>query len=110
MSEIRKMFADYKSEGHTWITLAKGAYYPDVLVEAAELYKPVLVIFGQLLKTSESYIRLFMQISEIPDGWMRIQVARVFRKYVSPETPVEMLKKKSQAAAICERFGAGFRP
>jgi hypothetical protein len=51
-----------------------------------------------------------MQIMEIPDGWMRIQLARVFRKYVSPETPVEMLKKKSQAQEITERFGHRFRP
>lgn len=79
MTEIPKTFADYKAEAHNWITLAKGSYYPDVLAEASELYKPVLVMFGQLLKTSESSIRLFMQISEIPDGWMRIQVARVFR-------------------------------
>lgn len=41
---------------------------------------------------------------------MRIQLARVFRKYVSPETPVEMLKKKTKAREICEQFGQGFRP
>ena len=51
-----------------------------------------------------------MQIAELQPQWMRIQVCRVFRKYVSPETPVEMLKKKSAATAICENFGAGFRP
>jgi hypothetical protein len=33
----------------------------------------------------------------------------VFRKYVSPETPVEMLKKSTQAKKICEDFGDGFR-
>lgn len=41
---------------------------------------------------------------------MRVQLCRVFRKYVSPETPVEMLKKKTQARKICEDFGGGFRP
>lgn len=40
---------------------------------------------------------------------MRVQLARVFRKYASPETPVEMLKKKSAADKICEQFGMGFR-
>jgi hypothetical protein len=105
-----KSFADYQAEGHNWITLASGDYYPDILKEATELYKPVLVLFGQLLRTSESSARLFIQITEIPDGWMRIQLARVFRKYVSPETPVEMLKKKSQAHEIIERFGNRFRP
>ena len=41
---------------------------------------------------------------------MRVQLARVFRKYVSPETPVEMLKKKTQAQEIIDHFGSGFRP
>jgi hypothetical protein len=41
---------------------------------------------------------------------MRVQLARVFKKYVSPETPVEMLKKKSKAQEICDQFGDGFRP
>jgi len=104
-----KSFADYKKDGHKWITLATGEYYPDILKDACELYKPVLVMFGHMLKTSESSVALFMQISSVPDGWMRVQLARVFRKYVSPETPVEMLKKKTQAKIICEQFGKGFR-
>ncbi|MEW6381574.1 MAG: bstEII [bacterium] len=103
-------FAEYKINGHNWITLATGEYYPDILKDACELYKPVLVMFGQLLKTSESSIRLFMQISEVPNGWMRVQLARVFRKYVSPETPVEMLKRSTKAKEICDQYGASFRP
>ena len=102
-------FADYKPDGRNWITLATGEYYPDILKDACELYKPVLTLFGQLLRSSESSNRLFMQIAEQTDGWMRVQLARVFRKYVSPETPVEMLKQKSKAAKICEEFGKGFR-
>jgi len=105
-----RSFADYKVGNHIWITLATGEYYPDILSDACELYQPVLVMFGQILKRSESSVRLFMEISEIPDGWMRIQLARVFRKYVSPDTPVEMLKKKTQAKNICDQFGNRFRP
>lgn len=103
-------FLDYKAEGHIWITLAKGAYYPDYLENALALYKPYLELFGQLIQTSESSERLFMQIASIPDGTARIQLARIFRKYVSPETPVEMLKVKAKASDIITRFGAGFRP
>ena len=51
-----------------------------------------------------------MQIAEQGDGWMRRQLARVFKKYVSPATPVEMLKVKSNAAKICREFDTGFRP
>ncbi|HEU4637523.1 MAG TPA: bstEII, partial [Candidatus Binatia bacterium] len=106
----QKTFADYKETGHDWITLATGEYYPDILKDACILYQPVLVMFGRLLESSESSVRLFMQIAEVPNQWMRIQLARVFRKYVSPPTPVEMLKKKSKAREICERFGGDFRP
>lgn len=104
-----KKFSDYKAEANLWITLSTGEYYPDILPLACELYKPVLVIFGELLRRSHSSTNLLMLISEIPEQWMRIQTARVFRKYVSPETPVELLKKKRQASIICEQFGKGFR-
>lgn len=102
-------FGEYKKEAASWITLASGEYYPDILPEACELYKPVLVMFGQLLKTSESSEVLFRQICEISEGWIRVQLARVFRKYVSPETPVEMLKKKTAVDLICRNFGKRFR-
>ena len=104
-----KSFNDYRDEGHLWITLSTGEYYPDVLPLACELYKPVLITFGQLLKSAHSSTDLFMAIASTNPQWMRIQLCRVFRKYVSPETPVEMLKKKSAANEICNRFGKGFR-
>jgi hypothetical protein len=70
-----KKFRDYKADAANWITLANGEFYPDILVDACQLYRPVLEIFGQLLKTSESSQRLFMGTSEIKQTWMRIQLA-----------------------------------
>ncbi len=107
---MEKKFRDYKAENANWITLATGEFYPDILVDACNLYKPVLELFGQLLKSSESSEKLFLQTVEITQPWMRIQLARVFRKYVSPNTPVEMLKQKRKAQWICQEFGKGFRP
>jgi hypothetical protein len=95
-SAARRTFADYWDDAANWITLAGGEYYPDILPEARELYKPVLVLFGQILKRSESSRALFMNICELRETWMRIQLARVFRKYVSPSTPVEMLKERKK--------------
>lgn len=109
MAVMQKSFADYKTDAHNWITLTSGEYYPDVLEEACELYKPVLVMFEQIVKRCETSERLFMEICDVPNSWMRIQLARVFRKYVSPDTPVELLKKKTQAAQICDNFGYKFR-
>jgi hypothetical protein len=102
-------FGDYKKDAHNWITLATGEFYPDILPQACELYKPVLVMFGQFVRSSESSAALFRRICEVSEGWMRIQLARVFRKYVSPNTPVEMLKKKSSCESIIEYFGQEFR-
>jgi len=107
---MSKNFRDYKNDGANWITLASGEFYPDILIDACQLYRPVLEIFGQLLKSSESSQRLFLGTTEFKQPWMRIQLARVFRKYVSPNTPVEMLKKKCNAQWICDEFGKGFRP
>jgi hypothetical protein len=103
-------FRDYKKDAANWITLASGEFYPDILMDACKLYRPVLELFGQLLKSSESSKRLLLEIANISEQWMRIQLSRVFRKYVSPNTPVEMLKKKTKAEWICSEFGKYFRP
>ena len=103
-------FIDYKNEGHNWITLSTGEFYPDILEYATELYEPVLTAFKRLLLSSESSTRLFLQIVDVGDPWMRIQLCRVFRKYVSPATPVEMLKRKTKAQETCDQFSHQFRP
>jgi len=110
VKKLRRTFSDYKEEAHLWITLSSGEYYPDILPRACELYRPVLVMFGQLLQSAHSSPDLFMAIADVREQWMRIQLCRVFRKYVSPDTAVEMLKKKGAAKQICERFGKRFRP
>jgi hypothetical protein len=107
---MKSKFRDYKQEAANWITLASGEFYPDILTDACKLYRPVLELFGQLLKTSEGSKRLLLEIANIKEQWMRIQLARIFRKYVSPNTPVEMLKKKTRAEWICNEFGKYFRP
>ena len=104
-----KLFADYKQDSQNWITMANGDFYPDILPDACELYKPVLVMFGQFLKSSESSERLLEQIMELKEAWMRVQLCRVFRKYVYPQTPVEMLKKKSMIPMVCKEYGKYFR-
>jgi hypothetical protein len=109
LAAAERKFRDYKTEADSWITLATGEYYPDILPDACRLYAPVLEEFGRLLKSSHSSVNLFKAIMDIRNQWMRIQLCRVFRKYVSPETPVEMLKRKSDASAVCKRFGGGFR-
>lgn len=104
-----KTFAEYWEEAPNWLTMADGEFYPDILADACELYKPVLVLFGRLLSKSESSEILMRKISEVRQQWMRTQLCRVFRKYVSPQTPVEMLKKKSLTSMVCKQYGSTFR-
>lgn len=108
MKKERK-FRDYKNEAESWITLATGEYYPDILSDACRLYEPVLIEFGLLLKASHSSTNFFASIMETKNQWMRTQLCRVFKKYVSPQTPVEMLKRKTDVDKICDQFGHVFR-
>lgn len=105
-----KLFEDYKNDAPNQITMANGAFYPDILAQACELYKPVLVYFNQLLKVSPSSEMLLKEITKLTQPWMRIQLLRVFRKYVSPDTSVEMLKSKNKIPMVCATFGKDFRP
>lgn len=107
--KAKRKFGDYKVEAEAWITLATGEFYPDILPDACRLYEPVLVEFGLLLKSAHSSTDLFTSVMNIQNQWMRTQLCRVFKKYVSPQTPVEMLKRKSDAPKICKQFGEAFR-
>lgn len=104
-----KHFADYQNDAPNWITLAGGEFYPDILSDACLLYTPVLTMFDQLLRSSASSVELLQAISSVRQSWMRVQLCRVFRKYVSPQTPVEMLKKKSMTTMVCQQYAKWFR-
>lgn len=99
---------DYSADMPSWITTASGDYYPDVIEAACNLYEPVLIKFGQLLAVSPSSADFLRHISNVK-GPMRIQLLRVFRKYVSPATPVEMLKRKGKLEDTIQQFGPDFR-
>lgn len=106
----QKSFADYWDGAENWITLASGEYYPDILQDACNLYMPVIATFGQLLSTSYSSQNLFERISDYGNAWMRVQLCRVFRRYVSPTSPVEMMKIKSRKQQVLDTFSKDFRP
>ena len=107
---FQNTFADYKKEASNWITLAGGEYYPDILKDACNLYKPVLVLFGQLIKSSESSSRLFLEITNVAEPWMRVQLFRIFKRYVCPVLSVEMTKRKNKAVDFEKEFSSKFRP
>lgn len=79
-NHAKASFRDYRKDGHLWITLSTGEYYPDVLPFACELYKPVLVTFGQLLKSAHSSTNLFLSIADTDSQWMRIHIVSSVQK------------------------------
>ena len=104
-----RSFDDYKSDNYSWITLASSEYYPDYLLAATNYYGPVLAQFRTLLTSSATSSILFRNIMNQHNGWMRIQLCRIFKRYISPTTPVELLKRKASAEANIKGFQFQFR-
>ncbi|MGL5133071.1 MAG: hypothetical protein ACRC78_11120 [Planktothrix sp.] len=101
-------FAEYKTRNSQYITFIDSEFYPDYLDEAKIIYGSVIEQFANLVNTANSSADLLLRISEIPNP-SRIQLLRVFRKYVSPDTSVEMLKVKKRISHIIEDYGNRFR-
>lgn len=102
-------FGDYKKDASQWITVIESEFYPDYLDEANVMYHPVLQRFVELVSGTSNSSDLLRNISNEPPR-LRIQLLRIFRKYVSPDTSVEMLKVKGNTENIIRDFGPNFRP
>ncbi|BAY39033.1 hypothetical protein NIES2111_33830 [Nostoc sp. NIES-2111] len=94
-------FKDYKSTASQYITFIDSEFYPDYLDEAKTIYGSVIEEFIQLTNTVNSSAELLISITEKPNP-SRTQLLRVFRKYVSPDTSVEMLKVKKKISSIIQ--------
>ncbi|MCH8998672.1 MAG: hypothetical protein IID48_10510 [Proteobacteria bacterium] len=103
-----KNFEDYKSVAQQYITSQERPFFPDYLEDAIYLYSDVFELFSQLCAVSKDSADLLWRMHN-ETGDKRIQLFRVFRKYVSPQTSVEMLKIKSKLEETIENFGSTFR-
>lgn len=101
-------FANYKERASQYITFIDSEFYPDYLDEAKTIYGSVIAQFEELAGEADSSASLLINISEKPNP-SRTQLLRVFRKYVSPDTSVEMLKVKKRISSIIEDYGHRFR-
>jgi hypothetical protein len=101
-------FGTYKTDGHQWITVMESEFYPDKVDAATVLYGPALERFGRLLEEASDSAELLRLISDEPDP-LRVQLLRIYRRYVSPDTSVEMLKRKGRIGEIVSAFGDKFR-
>jgi hypothetical protein len=101
-------FSEYKKTAAEWITVLDTEFFPDFLDQARVLYTPVIERFIVLVGEAKSSEELLRTIAgeKLP---IRTQLQRVFRKYVSPSTSVEMLKKVTTTEDIIKNFGNRFR-
>lgn len=103
-------FKDFKSTNGKYITTLNTEYYPDYLEEAESLYGEHINDFIDLAKSAKSSSDLLKSITFSKFSTKkRIQILRIFRKYVSPNTSVEMLKQVKKLDVIIRDFGSGFR-
>lgn len=103
------MFKDYKTNAEKYITFVENDFYPDYLSEAAVIYALPLSRFRELVFLCETSKELLLKITELRDTNLRIQLLRIFRKYISPDTSVEMLKRKTKIPDLIRDFGYKFR-
>lgn len=100
-------FADYESTGSDWITIASGHFFPDYLTPALDSYVPAIERFGELTASEISSEGLVRAVLQDP---LRRQLIRIFRRYVCPTAPVELMKRAGDVDLTISRFGAQFRP
>jgi len=106
---ILTTFASYKATASKWITVFDSPFYPDYLDEAKILYEEVQVRFIELVDKAQTSTELLEMIAKEHNP-LRNQLLRIFRRYVSPDTSVEMTKKKGNIPNIIINFSDKFRP
>jgi hypothetical protein len=65
-------------------------------------------LFGNILGRSDSSANLIKDINK--ETTLRVQLMRIFRKYVAPNLPVEMLKRKNKIDLVIKSYVKTFRP
>jgi len=102
-------FGDFSADQSQWVTVFDTPFYPDTLDAAVAIYAPVLEDFGELCERASDSVDLYRRIqSSAPE--VRTQLLRVFRKYVSPDTSVEMLRRVGRTEENISSWGGRFRP
>lgn len=91
-----------------WITIFDSPFYPDFLAERRALHMPTVIEFRRLVNASDDSRDLYRRIMNEPNP-ARTQLTRIFRKYVSPDTSVEMLKRKNKTEETIANFSERFR-
>lgn len=99
---------NYNDTIYDYITIFDSPFYPDFLEAAEAIHTPTLEQFKDLMDVAISSKNLLELIVKEKNP-MRTQLLRIFRKYISPDTSVEMLKVKRKIPKIITQYGDRFR-
>ena len=101
-------FGEMEADKWKWITAYDKKFYPDHFEEAVRFYQHYINNFRNQAKIAQSSADLLRRIQAVrqPD---RTQMLRIFSRYVSPVTSVEMLKVVGNTELVIATFGPGFR-
>src|SRR5919198_4047706 len=103
-----RQFREFTAEMEKWITFVESDFYPNHLEAAKIKYEPIIKKFGELLVTATDSSGLYNLIMREPSN-RRNQLLRIFKKYVSPDISVEMLKRAGKTSGLIQNFGDRFR-
>ncbi|MGO8902746.1 MAG: hypothetical protein ACLQU5_31035 [Isosphaeraceae bacterium] len=126
-------FADLRDDRWDWITAFPKKYSPDHFDDARKYYQQFIdrfIALADAASDSVELLRLIMKepaprqkkkvekpetVVELKEALSvpeppRIQLLRIFNRYVSPVTPVEMLKSKTGTESAIRVFREHFRP
>jgi hypothetical protein len=101
-------FSDFNDQKEKWITFIESEYYPDYIEQAKKDYTAFLQSFDELIKRAKDS-RELLSLIMLENQPSRIQLLRIFKRYVSPDTSVEMLKVKRKSQKIIQEYGSKFR-
>jgi len=101
-------FAESEPDRFKWITSYDRKFYPDHFDVALSYYQRHIDRFRELAEKASDSVRLYRDIMKAtePD---RTQMLRIFTRYVSPKTSVEMLKRVGKMDETIRNFRKEFR-
>lgn len=116
---LKRRFEDYRTEIDEWVTIIPTEFYPDVVENAKVKYQGVMEAFSELVEQATDSTDLLRRIMTLPPNRIlpneekqpiRSILLQVFRRYVSPISDHEWLKKVSETENVIAAHGDAFRP
>lgn len=102
--------SDYQENLYRYITVIKNGLYPEIMESLEIKYRDAFDEFYRLVDMNDDSVQLYRDIMNIESEKLRVNVLKIFRRMISPNTPVEMMRKKTKIEKTIESQQEYFRP